>query len=136
LFVVIVGSGGAGASLASKLSSEGHRVTLVDTDSDALKELVNKVPDASTIVGDGLKFETMRRAGLEKADVLAVLTGDDEKNLSISILAKNEFHVPRVVARVNDPKHEWLYDRHAGVDYAFSQDELLVEAIIKAIRSM
>jgi len=135
MFVVIVGGGGAGAYLASRLSSEGHRVAVIDTNLDALEELSSKVPAVSTIVGDGSRLETMRKAGLEKADVLAVLTGADEKNIAIAMLAKNEFRIPRIVARVNDPKHEWLFDRQAGVDYAFNQDNLLVDAIIKAIRT-
>ncbi len=135
MFVVIVGGGGAGAYLASRLSSEGHRVAVIDTSPDALEELSSKVPAVSTIVGDGSRLETMRKAGLEKADVLAVLTGADEKNITIAMLAKNEFRIPRIVARVNDPKHEWLFDRQAGVDYAFNQDNLLVDAIIKAIRT-
>jgi trk system potassium uptake protein TrkA len=135
MFVVIVGAGGAGAYLTSRLSSEGHKVTVIDIDPNAVKELAKNVQAASTIVGDGSRLETLRRAGLEKADILAVLTGADDRNLSIAMLAKNEFRVPRVVARINDPKHEWLFDRQSGVDYGFNQDALLVEAIITAIRS-
>ena len=135
MFVVIVGAGGAGVYLASRLSSEGHNVTVIDIDPNAVKELAKNVQAASTIVGDGSRLETLRRAGLEKADILAVLTGADDRNLSIAMLAKNEFRVPRVVARINDPKHEWLFDRQSGVDYGFNQDALLVEAIITAIRS-
>jgi len=134
MFVVIVGAGGAGAYLTSRLSSEGHKVTVIDIDPNAVKELAKNVQAASTIVGDGSRLETLRRAGLEKADILAVLTGADDRNLSIAMLAKNEFRVPRVVARINDPKHEWLFDRQSGVDYGFNQDALLVEAIITAIR--
>jgi trk system potassium uptake protein TrkA len=135
MFVVIVGAGGAGVYLASRLSTEGNKVTVIDIDEDALKELTKNAPAASTILGDASRIEVLRKAGLEKAETLAVLTGADDRNLSISMLAKNEFHVPRVIARINDPKHEWLFDRHAGVDYGFSQDGLLVEAIIRAIQS-
>jgi trk system potassium uptake protein TrkA len=135
MFVVVVGSGGAGAYLSSKLTSEGHKVTVIDINSDALEDLTKKVPSVLTVVGDGSRLETMRKARIEKADVLAVLTGTDEKNLSIAMLAKNEFRVPRIVARVNDPKHEWLFDKQSGVDYAFNQDVLLVDAIMQAVRS-
>ncbi|MBS7622418.1 TrkA family potassium uptake protein [Candidatus Bathyarchaeota archaeon] len=136
MFTVIVGAGGAGVYLASRLSSEGHKVTVIDIDADALKELTKKAPEASTIIGDASRIEVLRRAGLEKAKTLAVLTGDDDRNLSIAMLAKNEFHVPRVIARINDPKHEWLFDRHTGVDYGFSQDALLVEAVLQAIQTV
>lgn len=135
MFAVIVGAGGAGAYLAIRLSSGGHKVTVIDIDEDALKELNEKAPTASTILGDASRIEVLRKAGLEKAETLAVLTGADDRNLSIAMLAKNEFHVPKVIVWINDPKHEWLFDRHAGVDYGFSQDSLLVEAIIQAIQS-
>ena len=133
MLVVIVGGGGAGSYLASRLNSEGHKVAVIDINPAVLKELSSKIPSASTIVGDGSKLETLRKAGLEKADILAVLTGADDRNVAIAMLAKNEFRVPRVVTRINDPKHEWLFDRQIGVDHAFNQDALLVEAIIKAI---
>jgi len=136
MFVVIVGAGGAGVYLASRLSSEGHKVAVIDIDPDAIKELAKNIPAVSTIVGDGSRLETLRRAGLEKADILAVLTGADDRNLSIAMLAKNEFRIPRVVARINDPKHEWLFDKQAGVDHGFNQDALLVEAILTAIRGI
>ena len=135
MFVVIVGGGGAGSYLASRLTSEGHKVAVVDINSDVLKELSSKIPSISTIVGDGSKLETLRKAGLEKADILAILTGVDARNVAIAMLAKNEFQVPRVVTRVNDPKHEWLFDRQTGIDHAFNQDALLVESIMKAIRT-
>jgi trk system potassium uptake protein TrkA len=135
MFVVIVGCGGAGVYLASRLFSGGHVVSVVDANPDALKDLSKKIPGATAVVGDGSRLEVLRRAGLEKAEVLAVLTGADEKNLSIAMLAKNEFRVPRIIARVNDPKHEWIFDRSIGVDYAFSQDALLVEAVISALQT-
>jgi trk system potassium uptake protein TrkA len=134
MFVVIVGCGGAGVHLASRLSSGGHTISVIDNNPDALKDLSKKIPGATAVVGDGSRLEVLRRAGREKAEVLAVLTGADEKNLSIAMLAKNEFRVPRIVARVNDPKHEWIFDRSIGVDYAFSQDALLVEAVINALQ--
>jgi len=136
LYVVIVGGGGAGSYLATRLSAEGHKVTVLDTNAESLKELSKAAPAVSTVTGDGARLETMRKAGVEKADVLAVLTGTDECNLSVAMLMKNEFRVPRVIARVNDPKHEWLFDKLVGVDFAFNQDALLVNALIDAIRTV
>jgi len=134
MFVVIVGCGGAGVYLASKLSSGGHRVSVIDINPDTLKDLSKKVPNVTAVAGDGSRLEVLRRASLEKAEVLVILTGTDEKNLSIAMLAKNEFRVPRIVARVNDPDHEWIFDKSIGVDYAFNQDTLLVDAVIKALQ--
>jgi trk system potassium uptake protein TrkA len=135
MFVVVIGGGGAGHYLAERLTQVGHKVTVIDTNPDVLKELSSKMPSVSTIVGDGSKLETLRKAGLEKADILAILTGVDARNVAIAMLAKNEFRIPRVVTRVNDPKHEWLFDRQTGIDHAFNQDALLVEAIMKAIQT-
>ena len=115
MFIVIVGAGGAGYYLTKKLVSDEHKIVVIDNNPTALEELKNKIPEISIIHGDGSKLEILRKAGLDKADSLILLTGIDEKNLSISMLAKNEFQVPRVIARVNDPNHEWLFDEHSGM---------------------
>ncbi len=106
---------------------------MIDNNPIALEELKQKIPETSIIYGDGSKLEILRRAGLEKADLLILLTGIDEKNLSIGMLAKNEFQVPRVIARVNDPKHEWLFNEHSGIDHSINRAELLVDKVMKFI---
>ena len=133
MFVVIVGAGGSGYYLAKKLVSNEHKIVIIDNNPEALEELKQKIPEISVIHGDGSKLEILRRAGLEKADLLILLTGIDEKNLSIGMLAKNEFQVPRVIARVNDPKHEWLFDEHSGIDHSINRAELLVDKVMKFI---
>ena len=133
MFVVIIGAGGAGYYLTKKLVSNEHKIVIIDNNPEALEELKQKIPEISVIHGDGSKLEILRRAGLEKADLLILLTGIDEKNLSIGMLAKNEFQVPRVIARVNDPKHEWLFDEHSGIDHSINRAELLVDKVMKFI---
>ena len=133
MFIVIVGAGGSGYYLTKKLTSNEHKIVMIDNNPTALEELKQKIPETSIIHGDGSKLEILRRAGLEKADLLILLTGIDEKNLSIGMLAKNEFQVPRVVARVNDPKHEWLFDEHSGIDHSINRAELLVDKVMKFI---
>ena len=133
MFVVIVGAGGAGYYLTKKLVSDEHKIVIIDNNHIVLEELKQKIPEISIIHGDGSKLEILRRAGLDKADLLILLTGIDEKNLSIGMLAKSEFQVPRVIARVNDPKHEWLFDEHSGIDNSINRSELLVDEVMKVI---
>jgi len=133
LFIVIVGAGGAGYYLTKKLVSDEHKIVVIDNNPTALEELKHKIPEISIILGDGSKLEILRRAGLDKADSLILLTGIDEKNLSIGMLAKNEFEVPRVIARVNDPKHEWLFDEHSGIDHSINRAELIVDEVMSVI---
>jgi trk system potassium uptake protein TrkA len=133
LFIVIVGAGGAGYYLTKKLVSDEHKIVVIDNNPAALEELKHKIPEISIILGDGSKLEILRRAGLDKADSLILLTGIDEKNLSIGMLAKNEFEVPRVIARVNDPKHAWLFDEHSGIDHSINRVELIVDEVMSVI---
>jgi trk system potassium uptake protein len=75
----------------------------------------------------------LKRAGLEKADVMASVTGDDEDNLVVSLLAKQEFAVPRVVARVNNPKNEWMFNETWGVDVSVSTPHLITGLVQEAV---
>lgn len=130
---MIVGAGGAGYYLTKKLVSDEHKIVIIDNNPTALEDLKHKMPEISIIHGDGSKLEILRKAGLDKADLLILLTGIDEKNLSIGMLAKNEFQVPQVIARVNDPKHEWLFDEHSGIDHSINRAELIVDEIMSVI---
>ncbi len=130
---MIVGAGGAGYYLTKKLVSDEHKIVIIDNNPTALEELKHKIPEISIIHGDGSKLEILRKAGLDKADLLILLTGIDEKNLSIGMLAKNEFQVPQVIARVNDPKHEWLFDAYSGIDHSINRAELIVDEVMSVI---
>lgn len=135
MYIVIVGCGGVGFHLTQKLLSYGHKVTVIEKNPKTIEELKSKIPEVKIIEGDGSKLETLRISGLDKADLLIILTGVDEKNLSIGLLAKNEFKVPRVVSRVNDPKHEWLFDKHLGIDNAINRAALMVDELTKVLKS-
>ena len=78
-------------------------------------------------------MDTHRHAGLEHADVMAAVTGDDEDNLVVSLLAKQEFGVPRVVARVNNPKNEWMFNETWGVDVSVSTPHLITGLVQEAV---
>src|SRR5262249_13376546 len=82
---------------------------------------------------DACEVSKLDEAGASQADVVAAVTGDDEDNLVVSLLAKQEFGVPRVVARVNNPKNEWMFNESWGVDVAVSTPHLLAALVQEAV---
>ena len=106
--VAIAGAGNVGRAIARELLSNGHQVLLIDKDPKALK--MESVPNAEWLLADACEITTLDKAGLDQCQVLVAATGDDKVNLVASLLAKTEYGVPRVVARVNHPKNEWLFD--------------------------
>ena len=82
---------------------------------------------------DACEVSALTEAGLADADVVAAVTGDDEDNLVTSLLAKQEFGVPRVVARVNNPKNEWMFNEMWGVDVAVSTPHLITALVQEAV---
>lgn len=134
--VVIAGGGNVGAYIAGELGRGGHEVVIVEVDADRARaaQAGSGGPEGATwLVGDACEVSELVRAGPERADVVVAVTGDDEDNLVISLLAKQEFGVPRVVARVNNPANEWLFDRSWGVDVAVSTPHLLTALVEQAV---
>ena len=129
--VVIAGAGSVGRSIARELIRNGHHVLLVDREADG--ERVSKVPDASWLQADACEIEALSEAGLAECDVVVAATGDDKVNLVLSLLAKTEFGVPRTVARVNNPKNEWMFDEAWGVDVAVSTPRLMTALVEEAV---
>src|SRR5687768_84593 len=107
--VVVAGAGNVGFFLADDLSSRHHQVVLIDQTGEVAQRAKAALPAATVIHGDACEPWVLERAELGRADVLVAATGDDEDNLVISLLGKQEFAVPRVVARANHPKNEWLF---------------------------
>lgn len=120
MFAIIVGGGRTGAYLAKNLIDDGHRVTILEKRKEIIEKTQKDVPSAKIINGDGADPEELELAGTAKADLLAAVTGDDEDNIVICQLAKFTYNVSKVVARVNNPKNEWLYSKAWGVDVAVS----------------
>ncbi len=133
--VVIAGGGKVGTFIASELHAAGHEVLLVEVDPDRVRqaESLNEPPGVPWLVADACEVSEFARADPEKADVVAAVTGDDEDNLVISLLAKQEFAVPRVVARVNNPKNEWMFNEMWGVDVSVSTPHLLTALVEEAV---
>ena len=131
MFVIIVGGGKTGSQLATELLSGGHQVKLIEDRVNVLEKLREELPAEVIFAGDGSSPSVLERAGIEHAQVLAAVTGEDEDNLVITTLGRFEFGVPRVIARVNNPKNAWLFTPEMGVDVALSQSDILAKLIIE-----
>ncbi|HEV2369161.1 MAG TPA: TrkA family potassium uptake protein [Acidimicrobiales bacterium] len=133
--VVIVGAGNVGTFIATDLQSGGHDVTLMEKDHGVATRLVSEehVEGLHVLEADACEVTNLQKAGLAEADVVVAATGDDEDNLVVSLLSKQEFAVPRVVARVNHPKNHWLFNESWGVDVAVSTPHLLTGVVEEAV---
>lgn len=129
--IVIVGAGSVGRYMAEQLVGDGNQVSLIDNDAKALNRADRS--DLERVLGDGCELTTLERARLSDADVVAAVTGDDEDNLVVALLAKQEFAVPRVVARVNNPNNEWMFNQMWGVDVSVSTPHLLTALVEEAV---
>jgi len=129
--VAIAGAGNVGRSIALELLGNGHEVLLVEREPRAMK--VDTVPSAEWLLADACELETLVQAGIQTCNVVVAATGDDKVNLVVSLLAKTEFGVDRVVARVNHPKNEWLFNESWGVDVSVSSPRLLAAVVEEAV---
>lgn len=127
--ILIVGGGKVGTNLVNMLSVQGHQVTIIEMNNMVFNKLQRSAPQARHIFGDGCNPMILREAGVEHMDAVVAVTGDDEDNLVVAKLAKHEYSVERVVARVNNPKNEWLFTAKMGVDIAISHSALLARII-------
>jgi len=129
MFVIIVGGGNTGSYLAKLLLDGGHTVKVVEERPLVLEKMEGEIPSESIMVGDGSSPQVLEAAGVLKANVLAAVTGSDETNLVVTSLARFEFNVPRVIARLNNPKNAWLFTPEMGVDVALNQADILARLV-------
>lgn len=129
--VAIIGAGSVGRSIARELIHNGHDILLIDEEPDP--ERTTRVPAAEWLLGDACELSTLVQARLETCDHVVCATGDDKVNLVVSFLAKTEFAVPRTVARVNNPRNEWLFTQSWGVDVAVSTPRLMTALVEEAV---
>ena len=127
--VIIVGGGQVGSYLATLLQKEGNKITIIENRNKKFDMVRVEQPDARIVMGNGSDPKVLEEAGIEDADVVAAVTGEDETNLVVSTLARMEYGVGRVVARVNNPKNAWLYTPQMGVDIALNQAELIARLV-------
>jgi trk system potassium uptake protein len=129
--VAIAGAGNVGRSIARELLENGHEVLLIEREPRALK--TDTVPDAAWLLADACELDSLEEARLQECSVVVAATGDDKVNLVVSLLAKTEYGVPRVVARINHPKNEWMFNEAWGVDVAVSTPRLLSALVEEAV---
>lgn len=124
MFVVIIGAGLVGRHLADTLARDHEKVVLIEKN-PSVAALVARELDVKVVEGDGNDPVVLQEAGVRGADILIAVTGEDEDNLAACTLAKFEFLVGRVMARVNNPRNEWMFGKDMGVDIAVSQAALM-----------
>ncbi len=130
--VVIMGCGRVGAQLAGLLDTDGHSVTILDTDAYSFRRLPSTF-SGTALVGNGLNEEVLKKAGIEEADAFVALTQGDNRNVMASQIAKHIFNVPRVVCRIYDPLRQELYST-LGVE-AFSPTTIFAQMLREKLES-
>jgi trk system potassium uptake protein TrkA len=132
MLAVIVGGGRGGSYLAQDLQAQGYQVKVVDRRPDVVAKLRQEI-DGEVLCGDGCSPQILEQVGAAQAKLVVAMLHADEDNLVVCRLAKHQFHVPRVITRVNNPRNEWLYTKAWGVDVAISQVHLTAKVIEEEI---
>lgn len=127
--VLVIGGGKTGSHLAAQLLGQGYQVRVIEDRPAVVERLRKELPAESVFEGDGTSPICLEQAAIQQAHVVAAVTGDDDENLVIATLARFEFRVPRVIARVNNPKNAWLFTPEMGVDVAINQSDLMAKLI-------
>ena len=130
--IAIAGGGNVGRYVAKDLKARGHDVVVIEQNKD-LVDMLKPDYDVNWVVGDACELHVLDAVVLSSCECMVAATGDDEDNLVIALLAKQEFAVPRVVARVNHPDNSWLFTESWGVDVAVSTPHLLTSLVEEAV---
>lgn len=133
MYIVVVGGGKVGYYLTKSLLEEGQEVLLIEKDPRRWAVLSKELGSA-VLAGDGCEVAVLEQAGTGRADAIVAVTGDDEDNLVICQVAKHRFHVPRTIARINNPKNEKIF-RKLGIDVTVSSTEVILSQIEQVLPS-
>ena len=131
--VVIAGGGSVGTAIALDLMDRHHDVALLEQDSLRAERLKSQLPGVNVMAADACEYANLAAADLRSADVVIAATGDDEDNLVVSWLSKQEFGVPRVISRINNSRNEWLFNESWGVDVSVSTPALITSLVDEAV---
>lgn len=129
--IAIAGAGKVGKAIARELLTNGHDILLIDRDPAEVRP--ESIPGARMLLADACEATALESADLSSCQIMIAATGDDKVNLVVSLLAKTEYGVPRVVARVNHPKNEWMFDESWGVDVAVSTPRIVAALVEEAV---
>lgn len=131
--VAIAGAGSVGTAIARELAHNDHEVLVLEVEPEIVERRKSELPEVRWVTADACEVASLDAAGLATVDVVVAATGDDEDNLVVSLLAKQEFAVPRVVARVNNSKNQWLFNEGWGVDVSVSTPQLITALVEEAV---
>lgn len=131
--VIIIGGGQTGAYIANLLLENNCSVKVIENRENVYAKLINDLPKDSLLLGSGTDPNVLEAAGIEDADVVAAVTGADEVNVVASTVAKFEFAVPRVIARVNNPKNSWMFNSSMGIDVGLNQADLMAHLVVEGM---
>ncbi len=129
MFVFIAGGGRTGAQLATQLIAQNYKVRLVEHRRELLGHLHHELPTEVIYEGAATDPSVLKQAGLDKANVVVACTNDDATNLVICFLARTMFKVRRTVARINNPRNAWLFDKNFHVDETINQADVMAHLI-------
>ena len=131
--VVIAGGGSVGTSIALDLINRNHDVTLIEQVTATAEKLRTMLPGVNVMAADACEYSSLSAADVRSAEVVIAATGDDEDNLVVSWLSKQEFGVPRVISRINNARNEWLFNESWGVDVSVSTPALITSLVDEAV---
>ncbi len=129
MHVIIAGGGRTAAQLARILIAQNHDVHLIENRREVLGRIHKELPTEVIFEGNPIDPLVLEQAGAAQAEVLAACSSEDEVNLAICYYARNRFKVPRIIARINNPRSAWLFDKKFHVDVAVNQAELMASII-------
>lgn len=129
--VIIIGGGNVGAYIAKLLLDNNCSVRVIENRENVLSKLMKEVPEDIVVYGSGTDPNVLEACGIREIDVVVAVTGADETNLVASTIAKFEFEVPRVIARVNNPQNAWLFNSSMGVDVGINQADLMAHLVVE-----
>lgn len=129
--VLIIGGGKVGTYLASHLLADKHEIMVIEQRREELERLQRELGAEHVLLGNGTDPVVLESAGIRTMQVIAAVTGSDETNLVVTNLSRFEFNVPRTIARINNPKNDWMFTADMGVDVALNQADLMVHLILE-----
>ena len=131
MYIIVVGGGRVGYYLAKALLSEGHEVLVIEKDAAKVERIEDEL-GSICMQGDGCEAATLDDAGAERANLFVAVTDEDEDNLVACQVAKHKFNVPRIIARISNPKNETLFKK-LGIDVTVSATNLILEHIAEEV---